>query len=318
MLLPKTLNFIHEKYQIALQQSSNILEIVKNLYLILKDEEVESSDSESFDSFVEGLRDCYCFREKTFVITNVMTYITISLMYIILWLNETNNMHLDINWYSRRKSLESELTKILRKSADSSSINIRDRFGIRGILLNNYSDEDADKYIHIIFDTLSGILASKNRKTRKEFIDWINSNSTINEIDKQIIKYVLDIPFRIEFIKDFISEPKENNYQSLQFTLTIQMYSEVLPGCQMEIQLRSLKMHEEAQRGTASHLEYKKYSRDGQLEDPINNVFVVDDFSKLNIVGFSSYESIDHDQDGIHFAKKFSERRISSTLVPKN
>lgn len=319
MLLPKTLEFIHTKYQSALNQSSDILEIVKNLYYLLKDEEVADKDSEAFDSFIDGLRGCYRFREKTFVITNIMTYITITIMYIVLWLNEANNMHLDINWYSRRKSLESDLTKILRKSAENSSINIRDRFGIRGILLNNCTENEADKYIHFVFDALSGIIACKNRKLRKNFTDWINSSNGINEIDKHIINYVLDIPFRIEFIKDFIREPKGNNYQSLQFTLTISMYSEVLPGCQMEVQLRSKKMHEEAEHGSASHTEYKKYSKDGSdEEDPINKVFVVDDFSKLNIVGFTSYDSKEHDQDGIHFAKEFSDRRISTTLVHKN
>ena len=316
-MLPETLSFLHNKYQLALQQSSNILEIVKNLFSILKDEEVSEADAEAFDSFIDGLRGCYRFREKTFTITNVITYITITIMYIILWLNENNNIHLDINWYSRRKSLESELTKILRKSAENSSINIRDRFGIRGILLNNCSEADADKYIHIIFDAISGIIASKNRRMHKEFSDWIFSNNGINEIDKHIINYVLDIPFRIEFIKDFIREPKGNNYQSLQFTLTIQMYSEVLPGCQMEVQLRSKKMHEEAEYGSASHTEYKKYSKDGSAEDPINKVFVVDNFSKINIVGFTSYENKEYDQDGIHFAKEFSDRRISTTLVPK-
>ena len=318
MLLPKTLQFLHQKYQDALCNSSNILEIVKNLYKLLKDEEVADEDSEAFDSFIDGLRGCYRFREKTFYITNVITYITITIMYIIIWLNETSNLHLDINWYSRRKSLESDLTKILRKSSENSSINIRDRFGIRGILLNDCSDEEADTHIHLIFETISGILASKNRKLRKEFADWVNSQNGINELDKHIINYILDIPFRIEFIKDFIREPKDNNYQSLQFTLTIQMYSEVLPGCQLEVQLRSKKMHEEAEHGSASHKEYKKYFDASGEEDPINKVFVVDDFSKLNIVGFTSYESKEYDQDGIHFAKEFSDRRISTTLVPKN
>lgn len=318
MLLPKTLEFLHQKYQTSLQQSSNILEIVKNLYEILKDEEVADEDSEAFDSFIDGLRGCYRFREKTFYITNVITYITITIMYFIIFLNENSNLHLDIDWYSRRKSLESDLTKILRKSSENSSINIRDRFGIRGILLNDCSDEEADTHIHLIFETISGILASKNRKLRKEFADWVNSQNGINEIDKYIINYVLDIPFRIEFIRDFIREPKANNYKSLQFTLTIQMYSEVLPGCQLEVQLRSKKMHEEAEHGSASHKEYKKYSDASGEEDPINKVFVVDDFSKLSIVGFTSYESKEYDQDGIHFAKEFSDRRISTTLVPKN
>lgn len=317
-MLQETLNFIHNKYQLALSQSSNILDIVKNLYKILEDEEVPIEDSKAFDSFIDGLRGCYCFREKTFKITNITIYISITIMYIILWLNDVNDIHLDINWFARRKSLESELTKILRKSSENASINIRDRFGIRGILLNNCSDAEADKYIHVIFDAISGIIAAKNRKMRKDFSDWVRSNSEINEIDKHIIQYVLDIPFMIEFIKDFIREPKGNNYQSLQFTLTIQMYSEVLPGCQLEVQLRSKKMHEEAEHGLASHAEYKKYAKDGScIEDPINSVFTVDDFSKLDIVGFTSYESKEYDQDGIHFAKEFSDRRISTTLIGK-
>ena len=222
----KTLDLIHEKYQESLRKSSNILEIVKNLYNLSKDEEVDSADANEFYSFVDGLRACYRFRENTFASTNITTYITITVMYIIIWLNETYNLHLDINLYSRRKSLESELSKILRKSSETSSVNIRDRFGIRGVLLNS-----------------------------------------CNEI---------------------------------------------------EIQLKSLEMHKQAEHGSASHDAYKKYLGDDGAEDPINKVFVVDDFSELNIIGFTSYESKENDQDGIHFAKEFSDRRISTTLVPKS
>ena len=78
-MLPETLSFLHNEYQLALQQSSNVLGIVKNLFSILKDEEVADEDSETFDSFIDGLRGCYRFREQTFVITNVMTYITITI-----------------------------------------------------------------------------------------------------------------------------------------------------------------------------------------------------------------------------------------------
>ena len=238
-------------------------------------------------------------------------------MYIILWLNKTQNVNIDINWYSRLKSLESELSKLLRKSNSNLSANIRDRFGLRGILLNNDSDEVVKDYIYLIFDTISGIVAAKNRKARKEFIEWIDNNNGITDIDKSIIEQVLKIPFYIDYVKDFIHSPKPNNYQSLQFTMAIQMYSEVLPGCQFEVQLRSMKMHEEAVYGTASHENYKKYREDGlQDEDPILKVFCVDDFSKVHVKGFSSYDSQEHDKAGIHFANKFSYGRISTTLVP--
>lgn len=48
----KTLDLIHEKYQESLRKSSNILEIVKNLYNLSKDEEVDSADANEFYSFV--------------------------------------------------------------------------------------------------------------------------------------------------------------------------------------------------------------------------------------------------------------------------
>lgn len=237
-------------------------------------------------------------------------------MYIILWLNQTQNLNIDINWYSRRKSLESELSKLLRKSNSNLSANIRDRFGLRGILLNTDSDEVVKSYIYLIFDAISGIVAAKNRKMRKNFIEWFENNQGISPIDKNIIQQVLNIPFSIDFVKDYIKNPKSNNYQSLQFTMSIQMYSQILPGCQMEVQLRSIKMHEEAVYGTASHEQYKQYLQDNLEEDPILKVFCVDDFSELHIKGFTSYDSKEHDQDGIHFAKEFSDRRISTTLVP--
>ena len=89
-------------------------------------------------------------------------------------------------------------------------------------------------------------------------------------------------------------------------------------------------MHEEAEHGDAAHWKYKKYLQEPEnvedaenlqkenKEDPINKVFVVDDFSKIKIVGFTSYNSKEDDRDGIHFAKEFLDRRISTTLVPKN
>lgn len=313
----ETLNLIHRSYQEALEKSSNIMEIVETLYSILENMEVAEEDSETFDSFIDGLRGCIRSRQKTFEITNVITYVNITFMYIILWLNKEYGKHIDINWYARRKSLESDLAKILRKSNSELSVNIRDRFGLRGIILNDVADEVAHDYIYTIYNSIAGIVAAKNRKMRKDFISWYTNSAKIPTLDKEIIELILSIPFMIDYVKDFIQNPKDNNYQSLQFTLCIQMYSGVLPGCQMEVQLRSKKMHEEAEHGSASHEQYKKYVQEDTLEeDPTTKVFVVDDFSKLHISGFTSYESKEYDQDGIHFSKEFSDRRISTTLVP--
>lgn len=315
----ETLDLIHISYQASLERSSNILEVVENLYSILESAEVAEVDAHAFDTFVDGLRACFQLRRRTFEITNLTTYITLMIMYIIIWLNEVKHLCLDLNLYSRRKSLESHLTKILRKSDSNYSVNIRDVFGIRGILQNDCSPEEADRYIHLIFNSISGILSAKNRKMRKDFVEWLNNNHRINSLDRNILNYLLDIPFRTEFVKDFIKDPKCNNYQSLHFTLTISMYSATLAGCQIEIQLRSAEMHERAEYGEAAHAEYKKYKAEGSdEEDPSTKVFLVDDFSKLNITGFSSYISPDDDTDGLHFPKSFGIRRVSPSLVPWN
>ena len=306
-----TLDLIHASYQEALSKSSNILQIVENLYAILADVEVCDADSEAFDAFVDGLRGCLNIRRKTFVITNEITYVNIVLMNVILWLNSAQNMSYDINLYARRKSLESDLRKLLEKSIDcpNLSANIRDRFGLRGILLNDCSAEEAEEYIYTLFNAISGILAGRNRKIKNSFVQWFENNPLIPHSDKDTIRDVLDIPFYIDFVKDYIKEPKENGYKSLQFTMCIPMYSDVLPGFQVEIQLRSQKMHDVAVSGTAAHKDYKEAQR-------LQNIFVVDDFSSIDITGFTSYESKDEDKDGIHFAKEFFNRRISTTLVP--
>lgn len=306
----ETLDLIHRSYQQALAESSNILQIVENLFAILDAAEVCDADSETFDAFVDGLRGCLKIRNKTFVITNEITYINISLMYVILWLNSTQNMCYDINLYARRKSLESDLRKILEKSIICSDIsaNIRDRFGLRGIILNDFSREQAEKYIYTLFNAIAGILAGRNRKMKKSFTEWFEANPWIPQSDKDTIRDVLDIPFYVDFVKDYIKEPKPNGYESLQFTMCVPMYSDVLPGFQLEIQLRSQEMHNVAVSGTASHKDYKEAQK-------LQDVFVVDDFSSLHITGFTSYSKED-DRDGIHNSKEFFNRRISTTLVP--
>ena len=90
----------------------------------------------------------------------------------------------------------------------------------------------------------------------------------------------------------------------------IEMYSSIRPGAEFELQFRTNRMHQEAVNGSSKHSVYKE-----RLDDSIKKVFTIDDFSKVNIVGFTSYNSSDDDIDGIHHAKSLFNRRISSTLV---
>lgn len=320
----ETLRIIHQSYQEALEKSANLLEIAEKLYEILNEIEINNEeDVIIFDSFLDGLRGCIQNRRKTFEITNLSIYIIVTMMYIVLWLNSTKNMHIDIKWKARCKALESELTKLIRKSNSNLSANIRDRFGLKGIVQNDLKEKEIEEIIYIIFDCTSGILAGKNRKMKKEFAEWVKGNKNIMPMDKSIVEQILTIPFAIDFVKDYIQEPKANGYKSLQFTMTVQMYSEVLPGCQLEIQFKSRKMEEEAEHGKASHDAYKltgglSEEELSEVDKYINKVFTAEDFTKIHIVGFTGYKSKEEDINGIHFAKEFADRRISTTLVPSN
>ena len=319
----KTLRMIHEAYQQAVEKSSNLLEIANSLYDILNQVELDDEeDAEAFETFLDGMRGCIGTRQRTFEITNFSIYIIITMMYIIIWLNSTRNMHIDIKLKARCKALESELTKLLKKSNGTLSANIRDRFGIKAIVQNELPETEVEQIIYKIFECISGILAAKNRKMRKEFADWVEKNKNIMLPDKEVIKCVLNTPFGIDFIKDYIKEPKENGYRAYQFTMSIQMYSEVLAGCLFEIQLKSRQMEEEAEHGKASHEVYKmtgglSEEELSEVDKYINKVFCVDDFSKVHIIGFSGYESKDEDINGIHNAKEYTERRVSTTMIPQ-
>ena len=312
----QSLMLLHEAYNEALRRSTDDVGIVRNLYKIIDEEmEFQENDMRVIDSFLDGLRGMYNTRKKKMEITNICIYISIVLMYIVTWLNETKNEKIDISWKGRKKGLESELTKLLKKSIedDVSSYIIRDRFGLRAIIWNDDGGEgDSIKKVYTVFENIVSILAGKSRKTRKEFITWIEDNEKISLIDKQVIAFILGIPFGIDSLKDYIKEPKPNNYRTLQFTLSIQLYSDWLPGAQLEVQIRDKIMHEEAERGKASHAEYKENGV-GQLFE----VFKIDDFMEVNIPGFYGYGE-GQDEIGISCSQIFCEQKVSPSQTLDN
>ena len=309
----KTLDYIHSVYNsIAIpsalhpQKLANILDILKGLLQGLIDYDPPEEDVEQFDVFLRELDSSIRIRQRTFQMTNMVSDIVFAMIYIIIWANEKHNLDIDIDILARRKALESELTKLLEKS------DIHDRFGIRGIVLNNDSEDDHIEIQKLM--KLSGyfhnILTKSNRKHFYTFLDWVNENPKIDEYTKGRLMHILKIPFRIYNIKDYITNPKENGYQSLHYVLQAEMYSDYMPGAEFEVQLRTLTMHQHAVNGESNHQVYKD-----SIDDNIKAVFTIDDFTKVSIVGFTSYNSVDDDIDGIHWAKQLVNRRISNSLV---
>lgn len=307
----ETLELIHRTYVESVEKSKNIMDILNNFYDALSNiTEICVEDTTEFDAFLKGIYSSKMIRRQTFKLTNLVTDIVFAIMYIIIWLNTTKGMQLDIDLTARRKGLESELSKILNKSKSDDTATIHDRFGFRGILLNTTSPKKAKEMLFAFSNYITEILANKNRTERKFFLDWVEQNDDIDNFTKERIKFILNLPFKVYLFKNYIDKPKENGYQSLHFVLALEMFSPILPGAELEVQLRTNSMHKKATNGSASHVYYEMHRRTDTA-----NVFTIEDFSKINIVGFTSYDCIDNDIDGVHFGKIFFNRRISDTLV---
>ena len=340
----ETFDLVDGKYVIAVEESNNILEIIRNLSKLLSECTVCGEDTLQFGAFLYSLERAVKKREKTFELTNLASDISFVIMYIIIWLNTTKDKHIDINLTARRKALESELTKLLKRSIANSSPRIYDRFGLRGNILNNNSKEEATELLYDVVNYTISIISKQNRHIYFQFLNWVNSNASIDNFTKERIKFTLQLPFVIEegqrieskfnsseypnvyvpkspdiwypnLVKDYISSPKPNGYQSLHSILALDEYSEILPGSHFELQFRTHYMQQYATNGPASHLEYEDAKSKADNDVDLRDIFLVDDFSKINIVGFTGYNSVDDDIDGVHFAKVFVNRRISSILV---
>lgn len=312
----KTLEIIHREYNVAVSSTSGITEIPKIMHMNLRElsPSIPQEDTSVFLNFLDGLVNCYRERLMTFEITDFVTELNSVIMYIIRWLNESQHANIDINWYARRKALESDLTKILNKSLedDSVSVYIRDRFGLRGILLNPGTTAENIEKINLIFRSIRDILVRES-PSKDSFTRWYRSNPKLSKLNYyNLDTFLFDIPFAITDIKDYIRNPKPNGYQSLQFALQTSVYSPVLPGVKIEFQLRDLDMHNRAEgyvlaetpEQDQSHKSYKK-----EIDERISNVFKIDDFSKVSLPGFVNYDDKTSDRDGLHYPKHFSDRR---------
>lgn len=299
-----TLDLINREYQKAVKKSTKMYQIVEILYdnLFNNVKLVDPEDIETFWSFLDGLRNCMIERSMTFEITDFFTDLNSTLMYIIKWLNKDQNQEIDLNWYGRRKSLKSDLTKILEKACNSEydTVSIRDRFGLRGILLNKDAEKERVKKIYIAFRAIIDILTKTKSPQKERFVEWYQHNSSINKLARCKLDIILNIPFKIETetLKDYIAAPKDNNYRTLQFTLGIAMHSDILPGAKIEIQLRDLEMHQDAEYGSASHDAYKD-----KVDKRLKVFELPDNRSEINLIGFD-----EEDRIGLEDPKHFADR----------
>ena len=355
-----TLVVIHEAYTLATQQESNLPQIASAFYNQLANfkDLIPSEDKDFYFKYMAGVKTCYLERKQTYSVTNLIIIINLVVCNIIKWLNtspkvvkdslsrenQLEKFDFDVRIISRRKALESELKKILKKAIENDyimrnreyysyspemSCTIRDRFGFLCILKDS---KDEIQNIDILTKTIIDIFCEQNYDIRESFTNWINSsnNSEVDDIDKTFCNLILKMTFSVTHYKDYIRNPKSNGYQSIQFTFNIDFDpNHTYTGVTFEAQFRTEKMHKNAIEGTAAHnLHENEFGKefDGLDLENLMNVIKVDDCSKVNITGFSGYfnekfQSTDNlidiheitnevDFDGFNLPKKLSSRRI--------
>lgn len=311
----QTLAKIHLEYLESLKCSKDILSITKCLYQRLSGLDIPEEDRKQFDLFLVGLAGCIRHRERTNEFTSLVDALITTIVYIIIFMNNRKSKNWDIDLRARRKSLERDLAKILRKALANLNTNIRDRFGACIVLLNenDFSNTGLKKELNDISDAIQSILCSTDRQLRKEFYEFTS------EIENPLIKFqtdiILNLPFIAEFFKDYISHPKKNDgYQSIHLCLRVDSTAEYFAGAVMELQIRSKTMNDRAMLGDWNHREYEE-----KTSSEVKDIFHIpnDMFSNLNVIGFTSYEPNVGDMDGIGSAKFVICRRVSASLIPK-
>ncbi len=121
----------------------------------------------------------------------------------------------------------------------------------------------------------------KRNKPFEEIYDLFAVRIIIDNDDPNECYYVLGVVNQLylpvpDRFKDYVSIPKTNNYQSIHTTV-------VGPkGRLVEVQIRTKKMHEIAEKGVAAHWKYKenKFTNDADLENWVN--WIRDVFESAN------------------------------------
>lgn len=297
----------------------DVLSIIEHFETVLDGKKIElnGNDRLVINCFLPSLRQTIRHRKLTMGSTSLISNLTDYIRYICLWLNSTKDYTIDIKLMSRRKSLISELNKILIKSIHHASDPnlrftppvIRDRFGLRLII----ADDDPDLLLEVV-NIIVSILANSDSNEYIEFTEWLkvtNCKFGGEEIPKAMLLDLLNYHFTVSNVKNYILSPKESTYKSWQGTLTVDATSPNLGGLMFEIQARTASMHKNAEYGPASHDKYKE-----KIELLVKDVFSMKDYSG-GIVFYEGPNYPDLDLDGLGVCAQILSRHVSPHVVEK-
>jgi len=169
-----------------------------------------------------------------------------------------------------QKKYIKEFSKTLKDSLDAEKLNydIKGRpksiFSIRRKMLRqNVSFEE-------VYDKFAVRIIYKSDKENEKFIAW--------KIYSIVTDHFRPNPTRL---RDWISSPKSTGYEALHITVMGPK------GRWVEVQIRSERMNEIAEKGFAAHYKYKNTEKeDQQLEDWLNKLQEALESSEINAVDF--------------------------------
>lgn len=133
-------------------------------------------------------------------------------------------------------TLERERKALQKRLADSGLLDFNTSYRVKGLYSLFHKLKRKNWDIHDVYDLLA------MRVVVKSVEDCYKALGIIHEMWRPLPKRV----------KDYIAFPKPNGYQSIHTTVTTQQ------GTILEIQIRTQKMHHEAEYGVASHIIYKQ------------------------------------------------------------
>jgi GTP pyrophosphokinase len=134
-----------------------------------------------------------------------------------------------------KEVLERERKVLQKRLADSGLLAFQTSYRVKGIYSLYHKLKRKDWDIDVIYDLMA------MRVLVEDVADCYRTLGIVHELWRPL-------PQRV---KDYIAFPKPNGYQSLHTTVTTQN------GVILELQIRTKKMHREAEFGVASHVFYK-------------------------------------------------------------
>lgn len=309
----KMLKKIGVSFRESIKGSLELGDIMQKHITSLKKIKVNDEDSKQLSLYLKQLELSYKERQKTQQITDFLDGIVSTMFHYAQFLNDKEDEQIYFTISSRRKSLVSELRKIVRDIMLGKSGSIKDRFALRYIIENDGDEAENIKLLYRITNNFIELLCYETND-RIEFLDWCAKNVP-DELDQ--IKQTLSIQFvlfeadnpkdtytsngdtqpkRLSFltldqvhlvipdccgidpayrfgVKDYVFNPKTRGYQSIHFVVYIPATSPILPGLFIEFQGRTRRMDINAEDPNSPA--YHGFYKENSVDEKIVNTFNV-------------------------------------------